>query len=78
MIATALAVAFVVFSCKSDLKQAEDININEAPTQKVRDMFIVQTKNGIIQMRAEAPLMERYERDTLSFELFPEGRPDLL
>ena len=73
MIATALAVAFVVFSCKSDLKQAEDININEAPTQKVRDMFIVQTKNGIIQMRAEAPLMERYERDTLSFELFPEG-----
>ena len=73
MIATALAVAFVVFSCKSDLKQADDININEAPTQTVRDMFIVQTKNGIIQMRAEAPLMERYERDTMSFELFPEG-----
>ncbi len=73
MIATATAVAFVVFSCKGKLGEADSINLEEAPVQTVDDMFIVQTKNGKIQMRAEAPLMERYERDTLSFELFPEG-----
>ena len=73
MIATAAAVAFVVISCKSDLGEADAINLKEAPSQSVDNMFIVQTKNGKIQMRAEAPLMERYERDTLSYELFPEG-----
>ncbi|MBE6215667.1 MAG: LPS export ABC transporter periplasmic protein LptC [Bacteroidales bacterium] len=73
MIATATAVAFVVFSCKGKLGEADSINLEEAPVQTVDDMFIVQTNNGKIQMRAEAPLMERYERDTLSFELFPEG-----
>lgn len=73
MIATAFAVAFIVFSCKGKLGEADSINLKEAPVQTVDDMFIVQTKNGVIQMRAEAPLMERYERDTLSFELFPSG-----
>ena len=73
MIATAVAVAFVVFSCKGKLGEAEKINVKEAPVQTVDDMFIVQTENGKIQMREEAPLMERYERDTLSFELFPDG-----
>ena len=53
--------------------EADDIKLSEAPVQTVNDMFIVQTKNGKIEMRAEAPLMERYERDSLSFELFPDG-----
>jgi len=73
MIATASAVAFVVYSCKSDLAEAEALLLEETPVQTVDDMFIVQTENGNIQMRAEAPLMERYERDTLSYELFPKG-----
>lgn len=73
MIATVLTVAFVVYSCKSDLGEASEINLDEAPSQTVADMFIVQTKNGKIQLRAEAPIMERYERDTLSYELFPQG-----
>ena len=73
MIATALAVAFVVYSCKGKLGEAEALNIKETPVQTVDDMFIVHTENGKIQMRAEAPLMERYERDTLSYELFPKG-----
>ena len=73
MIATASAVAFVVFSCKGKLGEADSLNIKEVPVQTVDNMFIVQTKNGRIQMRSEAPLMERYERDTLSYELFPEG-----
>ncbi|MBQ3607152.1 MAG: LPS export ABC transporter periplasmic protein LptC [Bacteroidales bacterium] len=73
MIATAAAVAFVVYSCKGKLAEAEAINLGETPVQKVDDMFIVQTENSIIQLRAEAPLMERYENDSLSYELFPKG-----
>ena len=73
MIATAAAVAFVVISCKGKLGEAESLNLEEVPVQTVDDMFIVQTKNGYIEMRAEAPRMEKYERDTLSYELFPDG-----
>lgn len=73
MIATALAVAFVVYSCKSKLGEAEALKIDETPMQSVRNMFIVQSENGQMQMRAYAELMEKYERDTLSYELFPEG-----
>ena len=73
MIATALAVAFVVYSCKGKLAEAESINIEETPMQVVDDMFIVHTKNGKIQMRAQSPLMEKYQKDSLSYELFPQG-----
>ncbi len=73
MIATAAAVAFVVYSCKGKLGEAEELNIDETPTQVVENMNMQQTKNGEIIMRAEAPRMEKYERDTLNYELFPEG-----
>ena len=73
LIATALAVAFVVYSCKGKLGEAESLVIAETPVQTVRNMFIVQSENGKMQMRAVAELMEKYERDTLSYELFPEG-----
>lgn len=73
MIATAAAVAFVVFSCKGKLGEAAVLDLSETPVQVVEDMFIVQTENSGLQMRAEAPLMEKYEKDTLSYELFPQG-----
>ena len=73
MSATALAVAFVVYSCKCKLGEAAALKLDETPVQTVRDMFVVQSENGKIQMRASADLMEKYERDTLSYELFPEG-----
>ena len=73
LIATAFAVAFVVYSCKGKLGEAESLVIAETPVQTVRNMFIVQSENGKMQMRAVADLMEKYERDTLSYELFPEG-----
>lgn len=73
MSATALAVAFVVYSCKGKLGEAAVLELDETPVQTVRDMFVVQSENGSIQMRASADLMEKYERDTLSYELFPEG-----
>lgn len=36
-------------------------------------MFGVQTRNGMVEMRLEAPLMERYETDSLSRDVFPRG-----
>ena len=73
MIATAAAVAFVVYSCKGKLAEAESLDLAEAPVQVVEDMFMQQTENGMVKMRAEAPLMEKYEKDTLDYELFPRG-----
>ncbi len=73
MIATAAAVAFVVYSCKGKLGEAKALIVSETPVQVVYDMFTQQTENGIVQMRAEAPKMEKYEKDTLSYELFPDG-----
>ncbi|MBO8445088.1 MAG: LPS export ABC transporter periplasmic protein LptC [Bacteroidetes bacterium] len=71
--ATAIAVAFVVYSCKSNLAVADSLNLDEAPVQTVDKMFVVQSENGLLQMRMEADVMERYDKDTLSYELFPKG-----
>lgn len=73
MIATAAAVAFVVYSCKGKLGKADKISLKEAPVQIVDGMFVVHSENGIVQMRMEADLMERYKNDSLSYDLFPEG-----
>ena len=71
--ATALAVAFIVYSCKGKLSEAEALNLAETPVQIVEDMFMQQTENGMVKMRAESPRMEKYEKDTLQYELFPAG-----
>lgn len=71
--ATAAAVAFVVYSCGGRLREAERRNLAETPLQTVENMFFVQTENGVLKMRVEADLMERFDNDTASYELFPEG-----
>ncbi len=73
MMATAAAVAFVVFSCKSNLSEAEKLDLDTIPVQVVDSMFFVQSENGLVKMRVEAPRMEVYEHDTLSYDLFPGG-----
>ncbi len=73
MIATAAAVAFVVYSCKGKLGEAESLNLAETPVQVVNGMFMQESENGLIKMRAEAPRMEKYEKDTIDYELFPSG-----
>ena len=73
MMATALAVAFVVYSCKSKLSVAEKLDLSVTPMQVVDDMEILQTKNGNVQMRVLADVMEKYQNDTITFELFPKG-----
>lgn len=73
MIATIAVVAIVVYSCRSRMAVADPVNVKETPTQVVNDMFAVQTKNGLLEMRMEADVMETYDRDTCSYELFPKG-----
>ncbi len=73
MIATAAAVAFVVYSCKGKLEMTGTVDMESTPVQTVDDMFVVQTENGLLKMRMESPLMERYQNDSLSYELFPKG-----
>lgn len=72
MMATATAVAIVVYSCGSRTK-SQPFDFTQIPLQTVDDMFFVQTENGEIQMRVEAGVMQRYDTDTSSFELFPKG-----
>lgn len=73
MMATAAAVAFIVFSCKSKLSEAERLDLSKTPVQTVDDMAILQTTNGRLDMRVDAEIMERYDTDTVTFELFPKG-----
>jgi len=47
--------------------------MSSTPVQTVEDMFFVQTENGILKLRVESPLMQKFETDTLSFDLFPKG-----
>lgn len=72
-LATASAVAFVVYSCKGKLAEEDAMDITLMPVQTADSITSVQTQNGQIQMRMEAPLMERYENDSLSTQLFSEG-----
>lgn len=73
MTATALAVAFIVFSCKSKLDEAERIDLSTTPLQVVDSMTMIQTKTGKIEMRVITGEMQRFENDSLSYEFFPDG-----
>ncbi len=73
MMATAAAVAFILFSCKGKLDETATLDLSSIPLQTINDMFAVQTKNGVVVMRMEADLMERFENDSVSRETFPEG-----
>lgn len=71
--ATAIAVAFIVYSCKGKLEEAERLDLSSTPLQTIDRMFAVRTNNGVLNMRLEADLMERYETDSSSMETFPKG-----
>ena len=68
----AFAVTTVVISCKGE-QQEDPQDLTGAPMQTIVNMNAVQTKNGILQMKMESPLMERYDNESLSCELFPTG-----
>lgn len=69
-----MAVAFVVCTgCSQKLKEAENLVLSQVPTQTITNMFAVKTKDGQVVQRLEAPLMEKFERDTCDWEAFPDG-----
>ena len=73
MTASALALAFVVYSCKGKLSEAEKLDLSVTPLQTMDSMFFVQSQNGVLKMRVEASRMESYDADTLTYDLFPKG-----
>ena len=73
MLASVSALASIVVSCGGGLGEADTLDLSKTPVQTVRDMFTVQSKNGKIEMRFEAPLMETYDNDTTKIDLFPGG-----
>ena len=72
MVVIAFAVTTFVISCKGEL-QTEPVDLSQVPVQSVGGMNAVQTKDGILQMRMEADLLQRFENDNESYELFPDG-----
>ena len=71
--ATAAAVAILLYSCKDKIDEADRLDLTSVPLQTIDNMFAVQTRNGVVVMRLEADLMERFENDTSSRETFPKG-----
>lgn len=73
MTAIASAVAFIAFSCKQKLSEADKLNLSETPMQTVDSMYMLQTENGRVQMRVETEILQRFDTDTMSYEIFPKG-----
>ena len=73
MMASTVVLAFVVYSCKGKLSEADKLDLAVTPLQTLDSMFFVQSQNGVLKLRVEAPRMESYELDTLSYDLFPKG-----
>lgn len=63
----------VVLSCKGKAVPEDDAEGFLIPVQVVDSMNIINTTNGVLESRMEATVMERYETDTLSFDLFKNG-----
>ncbi len=73
MTAIAMAVAFIVFSCKRKLSEAEKLDLSDTPMQTVDGMYMLQTRNGDVQMRMETDCLQRFDNDSISYEVFPKG-----
>ena len=75
LVVIVFAITTIVASCTGKTDVGEAVDINVIPRQTVNDMYAVQTNNGMLQMRMEAKLMQRFQNDSTqtSFELFPKG-----
>ncbi len=73
MLAITTVVASIVVSCKNKIGEADRLDLSKTPTQQTFDMFAVQTENGTVNARLEAPLMEHFDTDSATFDTFPYG-----
>lgn len=60
-------------SCKNNISQAEALDLESTPIQRVNNMFAVQTNNGVLEIRIEADIMEHYDYEDYSCDYFPKG-----
>lgn len=72
MAAAAFALCLLV-SCSSKTEVGQNIDMSTVARQEVDGLYAVQTTNGDHSMRMEADRMEKYETDSLSYEIFPKG-----
>ena len=73
MLAITVVVASIVVSCRSQIGEADRLDLSKTPTQRSYDVFAVQTRNGKVSMRMESELMEHFDTDTASLDTFPLG-----
>lgn len=73
MIAAVSTVAIIVFSCRSKLSEAALLDLTQTPLQTVDSMYMIQSENGKLQMRVATGSLQRFETDTVSREMFPDG-----
>ncbi len=72
-VAVTFVIATFVVSCGDKIVKGDLLDLTKVPLQTVDSMYAVQTGNGMLQMRMEASVMERYSNDKESYELFPRG-----
>ena len=60
-------------SCSRRTELANQIDLATAPRMQGDSIVAVQSTNGDVVMRLQAPRMEKYELDSLSYDLFPNG-----
>ena len=75
LVVITFVVTTIVVSCGGKTEVGHPVDVNTIPRQTVNDMYAVQTNNGMLQMRMEAKLMQRFQNDStkVSYELFPDG-----
>lgn len=71
-VTVAVAAIFVFTSCDKE-KMAPEVNLNVTPVQSIANMDALESDYGVLKSRIAAPLMERYDGDSSSWELFPKG-----
>ena len=59
--------------CSTKTEVTDQIDMKTAPRQVGDSILAYQSVNGEQTLRVEAPRMEKYEMDSLSYELFPSG-----
>ena len=71
----ALAIMFVLFTsgCAKKTQVGEMVDMEKVPRQVGDSIFASQSTNGKLVMRLEAARMEKYENDSLTYDLFPDG-----
>lgn len=73
VLAVTSVVASTFVSCRGKLGEAETLNLDNVPLQRIENVFGTQSTNGDLEIRIEAPVMEHYDEDDQTYDYFPKG-----